>query len=97
MRSNPTYVVLAMRGDAWEAVGPLVATHPTLKAAENAAYELSARFPQRTFGVYQLQTVFGTEQKIVKQKIKPAELPQHEPEQHPQQAVGNVYKIQATG
>ncbi len=92
MRSNPTYVVLAMRGDAWETVGPLVSTYPTLKAAEMAAYELSARFTQRTFGVYQLQTVFGTEQKIVKQKVKPVEPAQDEAE-----PMRNVYKIKATG
>ncbi len=94
MRSNPTYVVLAMRGDAWEAVGPMATTYPTAKAAESAAYELSARFTQRTFGVYQLQTVFGTEQKIVKQKVKPAEAVHDEAEQQPMR---NVYKIKATG
>ncbi len=70
MKANPTYVVLAARGAGWESHGPIASEYPTLEQAEAAASELSARYPNRVLGVYELQTVFGTEQRVVKQQVK---------------------------
>lgn len=70
MKSSPSYVVLVMRGDDWEALGPVATSFATKASAEGAAHDLSARFPKRTFGVYRLQCLFGTEQKIVRRSVK---------------------------
>lgn len=75
MKPSPTYVVLAARGAGWESHGPIASEYPTLEQAEAAASELSARYPNRVLGVYELQTVFGTEQRVVKQQVKAPERP----------------------
>jgi hypothetical protein len=70
MKPKPTYVVLAASGRNWETHGPMASEHHSLQEAEEAAYELSARYPQRVLGVYELRSVFGTEQKVVKQRVE---------------------------
>ncbi len=73
---KPKYVVLSARGPSWETNGPLAIEYATLKDAEAAARDLSIRYPQRTLGVYELRSVFGTQQKVVKHKVEaPAEQP----------------------
>lgn len=69
MKPKSTYVVLAASGPSWQPHGPMASEHRTLKDAEAEAHELSARYPQRVLGVYELRSVFGTEQKIVKQNV----------------------------
>jgi hypothetical protein len=73
MKAKQTYVVLAGRGSGWEIHGPIATEYSTLKEAEKAAHDLSARYPTWTIGVYELRTVFGTQQKVVKQKVEPSE------------------------
>lgn len=69
MKPKPTYVVLAASGPSWQSHGPMASEYPTRDEAETAARELLARYPQRVLGVYELQSLFGTEQKIVKQNV----------------------------
>lgn len=87
MKPKSTYVVLAASGPSWQPHGPMATEHRTLKDAEMAVHELSARYPQRVLGVYELRSVFGTEQKIVKQTVDtPAEPPKRRialPGEHP--------------
>lgn len=94
MKSNPSYIVLVMRGDAWESLGPLVVPFVTKALADIAAQDLSARFPQRTFGVYRLQTTFATEQKLVRQNIN-AESPRVRSPQKRALPERNLYKFRA--
>jgi hypothetical protein len=75
MKAKPTYVILAMCGDGWEANGPLAATYHSLKDAETAASALSLRYPHKTLGVYELRSLLGTQQKVVKQRVESAEEP----------------------
>jgi hypothetical protein len=70
MKPKVTYVVLTTRGAGWEAHGPLAVEYGTLKEAEVAARDLSARYPQKTVGVYELRSLFGTQQKVVKQRVE---------------------------
>ena len=70
MNAKPTYVVLAASGPGWQPHGPAASEHHSLQEAEAAAYELSARYPQRVLGVYELRSVFGTEQRVVKHKVE---------------------------
>lgn len=66
-------MILAERSPGyWEIQGPLATELRTLKEAEAAAREISARYPQRTFGVYELKVVFGTQQKVVKKRVDAA-------------------------
>jgi hypothetical protein len=69
MKQKPAYIVLAASGQSWQPHGPLAMEYPSMEDAEKAARELSARYPQRVLGVYELKSVFGTEQRIVKQNV----------------------------
>ncbi|GAA0540852.1 hypothetical protein FHS83_000065 [Rhizomicrobium palustre] len=71
MRQKSGYVVLADHGGGyWEVVGPVAPEHPTLKEAETAARELSARYPKRVFGVYELRAIFAIQEKVVKHRVE---------------------------
>jgi hypothetical protein len=70
MKPKSTFVVLTASGSSWQPHGPLAEEYRSVKEAEAAAHELSARYPQRVLGVYELRSVFGTEQKIVKQNVE---------------------------
>lgn len=73
MKAKPTYVILAMRGEGWEVNGPLAAEYRSLKEAEAAASALSLRYPHKTLGVYELRSVLGTQQRVVKQRVESLE------------------------
>lgn len=69
MQPKPTYVVLSASGNSWQPHGPIAAEYATFQEAEAAAHDLSARYPHRVHGVYELRSVFGTEQTIVRQTV----------------------------
>ena len=87
------YVVLSARGPSWETNGPLAVEYETLKDAEAAARDLSMRYPQRTLGVYELRTVFGTQQKVVKHKVESPEQPAKRRAEEPAPLAANVVRI----
>jgi hypothetical protein len=70
MNAKPTYVVMTASGNSWQSHGPTAVEYATFKEAEKAAHDLSARYPHRVHGVYELKSVFGTEQKIVRQSVQ---------------------------
>ncbi len=97
MKAKPTYVILAMRGDGWEVNGPLAAEYRSLREAEAAASALSFRYPHRTLGVYELRSVLGTQQRVVKQRVESAEEPAPKAKAAPPPVMQaeNVLKIRA--
>ena len=90
------YVVLVARGPSWETNGPLAVEYATLKDAEAAARDLSIRYPQRTLGVYELRTVFGTQQKVVKHKVESPDPPAKRKVEEPAPLPANVVSIRST-
>jgi hypothetical protein len=94
MAMKAKYVVLVARGPSWETNGPLATEYDSLKEAEAAARDLSMRYTQRTLGVYELRAVFGTQQKVVKQKVEaPAEQPAKRKPEAPE--AENVIRIRS--
>lgn len=73
MNTKPTFVVLTASGNNWQPHGPIAAEYASFREAEMAAHDLAARYPHRVHGVYELRTVFGTEQKIVRQTVQPVQ------------------------
>ena len=103
MKPKQTYVVLAARGSGWEIHGPLAVEYGTMKEAEAAAYELSSRYPAWQVGVYELRTLFGTQQKVVKQRVESADAPSrrkvHTPDVAPEpvSTAENVITLRSSG
>lgn len=98
MKPKPIYVVLAAQGTSWEPHGPLAPAYNTLKEAETAAHDLSIRYPHRTLGVYELRSVFGTQQKVVKQKVEiAAEKPIKRKAEAAELPAENVVKFRVSG